>query len=135
LHCNNYVKKKIALIGDAAHRLHPTSGQAVTFGFGVGVCDNLGFGDVKRLFETLKENVVNGAEIGSKLYLEKYESKRQSEVFFRAMGVDFMNRLYSDYDYPITTPIVAARTIGLTVSHRWLPLKNFYYKHALNRTQ
>jgi hypothetical protein len=71
------------------------------------------------------------------------------------MGVDFMNRLYSDYDYPIKTPIIAARTIGtlffiflnykkktynivfsnkgLTVSHRWLPLKNFYYKHALSK--
>ena len=98
---------------DAAHRLHPTSGQAVTFGFGVGVCDNLGFGDVQSLVQSLRENVQHGAEIGSKLYLEKYESQRQSEVFFRAMGVDFMNRLYSDYDYPVKTPIVAARTIGI----------------------
>ena len=101
----------------------------------MGVCDNLGFGDVISLTNILKENLLNGAEIGSKIYLEKYETKRQSEVFFRAAGIDFMTRLYTDNDYPIKTPIIAARTIGLTVSHRFLPLKNFYIKHALQRKQ
>jgi hypothetical protein len=85
------------------------------------------------LFEALRKNIVNGATIGSKYYLDIYGTKRIKEVWFRSMGIDFMNRLYSDYSYPIKTPIVAARTIGLTVSHRWLPLKNFYYKHALNK--
>lgn len=113
--------------------MHPTAGQGVTFGFGVGVCDNLGFGDVASLTNILKQNVLNGAEVGTKSYLEKYETERQSQVGFRAAGVDFMTRLYTDYDYPIRTPIVAARTIGLTVSHRFLPLKNFYIKHALER--
>ena len=101
----------------------------------MSVCDNLGFGDVQCLVEALKKNLVNGAQMGSKFYLEKYETKRKKEVWFRSMGIDFMNRLYTDFDYPIKTPIVAARTIGLTVSHRWLPLKNFYYKHALNRAK
>lgn len=99
------------------------------------MCDNLGFGDVTCLTQVLKDNLLNGGDLGSKVYLEKYESKRQSEVFYRAMGVDFMARLYTDIDYPVRTPIVAARTIGLTVSHRFLPLKNFYIKHALKRSQ
>ena len=98
----------------------------------MSVCDNLGFGDVECLFDALKKNIVNGANIGSNYYLDIYEKKRRGEVWFRSMGIDFMNRLYSDLNYPIKTPIVAARTIGLTVSHRWLPLKNFYYKHAFN---
>ncbi len=55
------------------HRVHPLAGQGV----------NLGFGDVIRLTETLRENILNGAEIGSNMYLQKYESKRQKEAFVK----------------------------------------------------
>lgn len=147
LHSNNYVAKRTALIGylsnkeklnsfknylnffaikrDAIHKIHPLAGQGV----------NLGFGDVVRLLECLRENVATGAEIGAWNYLKKYESERQKEVFIKLAGIDGLNRLFTDYNYPsmlVQTPLVALRTIGLTASNRLVPLKKFYIQQAMN---
>jgi 2-polyprenyl-6-methoxyphenol hydroxylase-like FAD-dependent oxidoreductase len=91
---------------------------------------NLGFGDVMKLTDSLKENVNAGAEIGSSVYLEKYESRRQREAFPKVVGVDLLNKLYTDANYPIKFPLVASRTIGLTISNRVVPLKNFFISQA-----
>jgi len=92
---------------------------------------NLGFGDVICLTETLRENVSNGAEIGTKMYLEQYESRRQKEAFVKAAGIDILNKLYTDYDYPLKTPLVALRSIGLTVVNRTAPLKSLFKSLAM----
>lgn len=123
MHANNYIKNRIALIGDAVHRIHPLAGQGV----------NLGFGDVICLTEQLRENIRNGAELGTNIYLENYESIRQKEAFVKCTGIDFLNRLYTDNDYPlpIKTPLVTLRSIGLTLSNRFAPLKDFYKQQAM----
>ncbi len=91
----------------------------------------MGFGDVICLHEQLRENVLNGAEVGSSIYLQNYESKRQKEAFVKAMGIDMLNRLYTDDGYQFKTPLVVLRSIGLTLSNRLSPLKKFYIAQAM----
>ena len=107
---------------DAAHRIHPLAGQGV----------NLGFGDVATLRSILAETVREGADIGSWVYLKKYETQRQREIYPKLVGIDMLNRLYTDMNYPLKTPLIALRTFGLTVSNRVEPLKSFYIKEAMN---
>jgi 2-polyprenyl-6-methoxyphenol hydroxylase-like FAD-dependent oxidoreductase len=91
----------------------------------------LGFGDVVTLSKCLEDSVQKGSEIGAKLYLEKYESTRQAEAFVKSIGIDTLNRLYTDFEYPIRTPLVALRSIGLTLSNRISPLKTFFKEQAM----
>lgn len=53
-HANNYVSKRVVLIGDAAHTVHPLAGQGV----------NLGFGDASTLSRIIAEGIAVGADIG-----------------------------------------------------------------------
>ena len=53
-HSSYYVKSRIALIGDSAHRIHPMAGQGV----------NLGFGDAKCLADTIKKSQTYGNDHG-----------------------------------------------------------------------
>lgn len=124
MHSNNYVTNRIALVGDAVHRVHPLAGQGV----------NLGFGDVMSLVESLRESVKNGSDIGSSIYLKKYESKRQSEAYLKIIGIDVLNRLYTHSSYPdlIQTPLIALRSAGLAISNRVAPLKSFFVNKAMS---
>ena len=84
------------------------------------------------LKEKLGEGIKEGAEIGSWVHLKRYETERQTQSYAKIVGIDVLNRLYTDLNYPIKTPLVALRTIGLTISNRIEPLKNFYIKQAMN---
>lgn len=87
-----------------------------------------------RLKKILTENLLSGNEIGSWKFLKDYESLRQKETFPKIFGIDALDKIYSDYEYchlPIKKPIIATRTIGLTVSNRLLPLKNFFINQAI----
>ena len=58
-HSSYYVKSRIALIGDSAHRIHPMAGQGV----------NLGFGDAKCLADTIKKSQTFGSDYGNNIDL------------------------------------------------------------------
>lgn len=75
MHANQYVSKRIALIGDSAHTVHPLAGQGV----------NLGFGDANALSKVIAEGVAVGSDIGEVsllllmvlVYLLNYQKKRK----------------------------------------------------------
>ncbi|XP_059475426.1 ubiquinone biosynthesis monooxygenase COQ6, mitochondrial isoform X2 [Neocloeon triangulifer] len=115
-HATYYVKHGAALIGDAAHRIHPLAGQGV----------NLGFGDVKCLTEILATSAQNGTALGQLKPLLDYEKERQRHNLPLMFGVDGMHRLYT------TNNVVAAlaRGVGVTVVEALTPLKGLFSKYA-----
>lgn len=86
------VANRIALVGDASHRVHPLAGLGV----------NLGFGDAECLTRKLEENVMQGAEFGSYLSLCEYETERARHNLPAALTIDGIQRLYSTNFDPVS---------------------------------
>ncbi|XP_052770148.1 ubiquinone biosynthesis monooxygenase COQ6, mitochondrial-like [Mya arenaria] len=115
-HASNYVRHRVALIGDAAHRFHPLAGQGV----------NLGFGDVTKLSEVITRAASEGSDLGSLTYLKEYETSRQRKVIPVMATVDGLQRLYSTD----MTPVVMLRSLGLQATNAIKPLKDLIMKRA-----
>jgi 2-octaprenyl-6-methoxyphenol hydroxylase len=111
-----YVKSRFALIGDAAHTIHPLAGQ----GF------NLGLKDVAALAETVLDAARLGLDFGDEEILKRYERWRRFDSFVLAAATDGVNRLFSN-DIP---PIRFARDIGLGIVDQIAPLRRFFMRHA-----
>ena len=120
-HANNYIKNRVVLIGDAAHRIHPLAGQGV----------NLGFGDIICLMDKLNDNAKSGLDLGSMIYLEDYEKVRQREVYPKILFIHFLNEIYSNRKSLIQAPTVLLRSLGLTMTNRLNLIKNFYMERAM----
>lgn len=119
-HAVHYVQPGVALVGDAAHRVHPLAGQGV----------NLGFGDVTVLVKVIAEAVDNGALIGDVTYLNQYESARQRHNIPTMLAIDALHRLYKG----TAPPIVLARSLGLQLTNAISPLKKMFIQHASDRS-
>ncbi|CAL8125297.1 unnamed protein product [Orchesella dallaii] len=115
-HSAYYASRRAVLIGDAAHRVHPLAGQGL----------NLGLGDIEVLVQVLSETVGIGGDIGAFDTLREYESQRQRHNIAIQSGIDALHRLYS-IDFP---PIVALRSIGLSVVNSSELMKKFFMSHA-----
>ncbi|XP_063429191.1 ubiquinone biosynthesis monooxygenase COQ6, mitochondrial-like isoform X2 [Mytilus trossulus] len=116
LHSSSYAGHRVALIGDAAHRIHPLAGQGV----------NLGFGDVACLTDLLVEAVKNGTDLGSLALMAEYETQRQRSVLPVVGVIDGLQRLYSNS----FTPIVMLRSLGLQTVNSLHFLKKIVIKQA-----
>lgn len=116
-HSSSYVSGGAALIGDAAHRVHPLAGQGA----------NLGFGDVVALTDALAEAVYNGSRIDDIQYLLKYEQQSLKANVPIMIGVHALQNLYCT-DFP---PFVLARSLGLKVTNNVAPLKQFLMNKAM----
>ncbi|KAF8570911.1 hypothetical protein P879_01598 [Paragonimus westermani] len=88
-HANSYHAPRVAIVGDAAHRILPLAGQGV----------NLGFGDVMCLVKRLEEAISQGADIGSPAFLQAYTTDRQRAVVPVAAVMETLNLLYSTDAY------------------------------------
>ena len=115
-HADTYATHRVALVGDAAHNIHPLAGQGL----------NMGLGDAKALASTLEYAVSHGQDIGDQLSLEAYNSARY-ETNHRMMGVvDKLHKLYS-FGYG---PVVGLRSWGLEAVNAMGPVKEFLMRQA-----
>ncbi|KAL4613150.1 hypothetical protein GN956_G23396 [Arapaima gigas] len=109
-HASEYIRHRVALIGDAAHRVHPLAGQGA----------NLGFGDVACLTKVLSQAAFNGKDLGAMQHLLEYETERQRHNLPMMAAIDLMKRLYSTN----AAPVVLLRTLGLQATNAVPPLKD-----------
>ncbi|XP_026315095.1 ubiquinone biosynthesis monooxygenase COQ6, mitochondrial [Hyposmocoma kahamanoa] len=115
-HSTRYVAIGVALVGDAAHRVHPLAGQGV----------NLGFGDVKDLTDMLADALYSGLELTHHSWLEKYETTRQRHNVPTQLAVDALHRLYT----VDLAPVVLLRSVGLQLTNAIQPVKKMIISHA-----
>uniref|UniRef100_A0A8D3CJ81 Ubiquinone biosynthesis monooxygenase COQ6, mitochondrial n=1 Tax=Scophthalmus maximus TaxID=52904 RepID=A0A8D3CJ81_SCOMX len=108
-HASEYIRHRAALIGDAAHRVHPLAGQGA----------NLGFGDVACLTRLLSQAAFNGKDLGAIQHLLEYETERQRHNLPMMAAIDLMKRLYSTN----SAPAVLLRTFGLQATNMLPALK------------
>ncbi len=96
------ISSRIALIGDAAHAIHPLSGHGI----------NLGFQDAAVLAEVLRE-APPAADLGDLRILRKYERKRREEVSTLQMATHGLQRLFQHS----STPVARLRNWGMTLTN------------------
>lgn len=112
-----YVAPRFALIGDAAHQVHPLAGQGV----------NLGLRDVDALVDAVGGDTER--DPGAVASLRRYERRRRSDNTISAWGMDGINRLFrSEFE-----PLVFARGLGLRAVNALGPLKQLIVRHAAGR--
>lgn len=111
-----FVRPGIALVGDAAHGVHPIAGQGL----------NLGFRDVGALAEVLILAARRGEDIGALDVLERYERWRRFDSTALALGMDSVNRLFSN-DNPI---LRAGRDLGLGIVNALPGLRRGFMRQA-----
>ena len=116
-HAARYTDRRLALIGDAAHGIHPIAGQGL----------NLGLRDVAALAEAIMDARRLGLDIGGADVLARYERWRRFDTVLLAGVTDALNRLFSN-DIP---PLRLARDLGLAAVNQVPPLKKFLMRHAM----
>jgi 2-octaprenyl-6-methoxyphenol hydroxylase len=114
------IGKRLALIGDAAHTVHPIAGQGL----------NLGLRDVAALAEVVADAARLGLDIGMTTVLERYERWRRLDSALSAATFDALNRLFSND----STLLRTARGLGLGLLERMPHLKQFFVAEAAGLT-
>jgi 2-octaprenyl-6-methoxyphenol hydroxylase len=114
------VADRLALVGDAAHLVHPIAGQGL----------NLGLRDVAALTEVVTDAVRLGLDIGSSIVLSRYERWRRTDAALSAAAFDGLNRLFST-DWAVLRTV---RGVGLGVVNRLPQLKQFFVAEAAGLT-
>src|SRR5665213_3145253 len=117
LHAASYAAPRLALIGEAAHVIHPIAGQGL----------NLGIRDVAALAEAIVDARRLGLDIGSADVLARYEARRRGDAVLLAVVTDGLNRLFSND----IAPLALARDLGLAAVDRIPPLKKLFMRHAM----
>jgi 2-octaprenyl-6-methoxyphenol hydroxylase len=109
-HAAQMTAQRLALVGDAAHAIHPIAGQGL----------NLGFRDVAALTEVIVEGARLGLDLGDKQLLDRYQRWRSLDSLSVAFATDTLTRIYG-------VPGIAAsaiRRFGMGVVGRISPLRN-----------
>jgi 2-octaprenyl-6-methoxyphenol hydroxylase len=111
-----YAAPRLALAGDAAHGIHPIAGQGL----------NIGLRDVAALAEVLVEAARIGEDIGAAIVLERYQRWRRFDATSLALGMDALNRLFSNHN----PALKQARDAGLTAVNRLGGLRRAFMREA-----
>ena len=116
-HAKQYVKEHLALIGDAAHTVHPLAGQGV----------NLGLLDAAVLAEEVLKANHRHRTIGAQDTLRRYERRRKGDNIAMLAAMDGFKRLFSND----LGPLKLIRNAGLNLTDQMGPLKNRLIKQAM----
>jgi 2-octaprenyl-6-methoxyphenol hydroxylase len=116
----SFIDDRLALIGEAAHVVHPLAGLGL----------NIGMRDVAVLAEIIIEETRLGLDIGAAPGLERYQRWRRFDSALSAAVMDGLNRLFSND----SAPLRALRDLGLGLVDRTPPLKRFLVREAAGET-
>jgi 2-octaprenyl-6-methoxyphenol hydroxylase len=117
LHADSYIGRRLALVGDSAHGIHPIAGQGL----------NLGLRDVAALAECVVDTARLGLDIGGPDVLARYQRWRRVDNLTLVAATDSLDRLFSN-DLP---PVRLARGLGMAAVNRMGPLKKVFMRHAM----
>jgi 2-octaprenyl-6-methoxyphenol hydroxylase len=117
---NRYSARRLALVGEAAHLIHPIAGQGL----------NLGIRDVAALAELVIDARRLGLDIGNDVLLGRYQLWRRSDALQLATVTDGLNRLFSN----AIAPVRLVRDLGLAAVNRLPPLKRLLMRDAMGLT-
>ena len=112
-----YQDTRLALVGDAAHGIHPIAGQGL----------NLGFRDIAALAELLIEAAATGADPGSPALLKRYQAARRPANLAMLAATDALDRLFSND----LLPVRLARDLGMAAVDRLPRLKRMFMREAM----
>jgi 2-octaprenyl-6-methoxyphenol hydroxylase len=116
----SFIAERMALIGDAAHVIHPIAGQGL----------NLGLKDVAALAEVVVDAARIGIDPGQRDVLERYQRWRRFDTMAMGVATNSLNLLFSN-----RSPLLrAVRDIGLGLVDRAPPLKELFIRQAAGLT-
>lgn len=116
-YARTYYDTRLALVGDAAHAIHPIAGQGL----------NMGIRDVDAITSIIKHYKSLGLDLGGKALLADYQAARRSDNMAMVAITDIFNKLFSNNTFPLTL----ARRIGLATVNKITPLQKFFMKYAM----
>jgi 2-octaprenyl-6-methoxyphenol hydroxylase len=116
----SFVADRVALIGDAAHMIHPIAGQGL----------NMGLRDVAALAEAIVDAARLGLDPGDAPVLERYQRWRRFDTMAMGLATDGLNRLFSNR----SDVLRLVRDIGLGVVERLPAVKDFFIREAAGLT-
>jgi 2-octaprenyl-6-methoxyphenol hydroxylase len=119
MHAQRYVDTRLALVGDAAHGIHPIAGQGL----------NLGFRDVLALSELVLGAVRAGGDPGAPALLAEYQRRRRPANLLMLGATDALDRLFSTDNALVR----GARDLGIAGVHRLPRLKRLFMRQAMGR--
>lgn len=117
---NRLIGDRVALVGDAAHGIHPIAGQGL----------NAGLRDVAALIDVLTTARNRGEDFGTPVVLSRYEQWRRFDATTLAVATDTFNRLFSN-DNPL---LRAARNIGMGAINATPRLRRAFVRQAAGLT-
>jgi len=112
-----YIARRLALVGEAAHVIHPIAGQGL----------NLGIRDVAALAELVIDTRRLGLDIGDDALLDRYQRWRHFDTLLLTAITDGLNRLFSNS----IAPMRLVRDLGFAIVHRLPPLKRVLMRDAM----
>jgi 2-octaprenyl-6-methoxyphenol hydroxylase len=116
----SFIADRMALVGDAAHVIHPIAGQGL----------NMGLKDVAALAEVVVDAARLGMDIGDANVLERYQRWRRFDTMAMGLATNSLNFLFSNK----STLLRTVRDIGLGIVDRTPPLKNLFIREAAGLT-
>jgi 2-octaprenyl-6-methoxyphenol hydroxylase len=109
-HAAQITAERLALVGDAAHAIHPIAGQGL----------NLGFRDAAALTQVLVEGARLGLDLGDRQLLDRYQRWRALDALSVAFATDSLTRIYGIRGAAAST----VRRLGMSIVGRISPLRN-----------